>query len=122
MSVVTGQTEGGYEIARQPRQNLLPFRSQEYKALMDRRRDEIDVLAITPMLQINPPMTLAAYCEIFCSALSRKDVHYPHMSARYKALVKAFDDRRITRDQFHETPLVYYVEETSKALARILRF
>ena len=81
---------------RRSRRNLLSENSPEYKALMDRSRDEIDVLAIAPMMSTPPPMTWAAYCEIFVSAIEIKEMYYPNMYARYKALVKAFNERKIT--------------------------
>ena len=96
--------------------------SAEYRALMDRSQDEIDILTITPMLNTPPPMSWATYCEIFVSAIESNTVYYPNMYKRYKDLVRAHEEKKITHEQFSQEKLVYAVEGTSRYLARILRF
>ena len=49
-------------------------------------------------------------------------MYYPNMYTRYKNLVRAFNEGKITIHQFSREPLVFAVENTSKVLARILRF
>ena len=107
---------GGYEGVRRPQRRYLSVDSEEYK-----QRDEIDVLAITPMLNDPPPMSWATYCDIFVSAIDGNEVFYPNMYKRYKDLTRACEERLITREQYTREPLVYAVERTSKYLARIFR-
>ena len=112
---------GGYEGARRPQGRYLSVDSAEYKQLMNRENDEIDVFAVEPMLKDPPPMTWATYCDIFVSAIEGNEVFYPNMYRRYKDLTRACEERLITREQYTREPLVYAVECTSKYLARILR-
>ena len=74
------ETRGGYEDARQPQERYLSEDSEEYKQLMNRDNDEIDVLAITPMLSDPSPMSWATYCDVFVGAIESSDeVFYPNM-------------------------------------------
>ena len=62
--------------------------SEEYKQLMNRDHDEIDVLAITPMLNDPPPMSWATYSDVFVSAIESNEVAYPNMYKRYPGPVR----------------------------------
>ena len=84
---------------------------------MNRDRDEIDVLAITPMLNDPPPMSWATYCDIFVNAIEGDEMYYPNMYKRYKDLTRAYEERLISREQYSKEHLVYAVERTSKYLA-----
>ena len=113
---------GGYEGGRRPQRRYLSQSSAEYRELMDRSQDEIDILTITPMLNTPPPMSWATYCEIFVSAIESNTVYYPNMYKRYKDLVRAHEEKKITHEDLSQEKLVYAVEGTSRYLARILRF
>ena len=116
------ETRGGYGGARGSRERFLAVDSEEYKQLMDRSNDEVDVLAIRPMLSEPSPMTWTTYCDVFVSAIeSTNEVFYPNMYKRYRELTKAYEEKLITWEQYNKEPLVYAVKNTSsKYIAKIL--
>ena len=112
---------GGYAAAGSSSARLLHPESEEYKRLMDRSHDEVDVLAIPGMLNVPAPMSWADYCRAFIDAVEG-DQFYPNLHQRYRELTKAFAEKQITHEQFSSEPVVYAVKGTSKFLAKILRF
>ena len=96
--------------------------SEEYKQLMDRSNDEVDVLAVPPMLSEPSPMTWTTCCDVFVSAIeSTNEVFYPNMYKRYRELTKAYEEKLITWEQCNKEHLVHAVKRTSKYLAQVLR-
>ena len=110
---------GGYAEAGSSLGRLLHVESTEYRQLMDRSSDEVDVLAVPQMLSVPAPKSWATYSELFVGALeSPQKEFYPNMYRRYRELTRAYEEKLITHEQYNAEPLVYAVKGTSKFLPR----